>query len=214
MRQQIAPLTEQLKRLHLQLHQHLRLVQVTIHFQQVGQFRVHLVQVTIHFQQVGQFRVHHSDHRELAHLVQEWPDHVRVLFVQDLLHVQVHHVLHQVVHQQVQDFHHVQVAHHRLLLINQIHQVQVHQQVVRNVQVAVVHHNAVAQVEHSERMPARNQVVSKNLARHCAMNSTICKHHNWEEQLFLTVMEKLLFVCVAVLHWQISQTRLVQIQQR
>jgi hypothetical protein len=32
-------------------------------------------------------------------------------------------------------------------------------------------------------------------------------------QLFLTVMARRLFVCVAELHWQILQTRLVQIQQ-
>ncbi len=58
---------------HLQLL--LRLVQVTIHFQLVAQFRVHLVQATIHFLQVAQFHVHHKDHRVQA------------------LHDQVHHVL-------------------------------------------------------------------------------------------------------------------------
>jgi len=123
-------------------------------------------------------------------------------------------VLHQVVQQQVEDFHHARVVHHRLLHINQIHQVQVHQQVVHNVQVVVVHHNAVAQVEHSERMQVRNQVVNKSLVRHYAMSSTICRHHNLVAQLFLTVMARRLFVCVAALHWQILQTRLVQIQQR
>jgi hypothetical protein len=90
----------------------------------------------------------------------------------------------------------------------------VHQQVVHNVQVAVAHHNAVAQAEHSEKMQVRNQDVKLNQEKRCAMSSTICKHHNLVEQLFHTVMVKLLFVCAVVHPLQISLTKSMQIQQR
>jgi hypothetical protein len=161
---------------------------------------------------VAQFRVHHNVlqvHKELELHVQEWRDHVQALFVQVLLHDQVHHVL------QVRvDLLHVQVERHQTLLTNQTHQVpRVQQLVDRSVQVAVVHHNVVAQVVHLERMQARSQDVNKSLARRYVMSSTICRHHNLVAQLFLTVMARLQFVCAAVHLWQISQKRLVQIQQ-
>jgi hypothetical protein len=138
---------------------------------------------------VAQYRVHHNVllvDKEVAHRDQEWPVHVQVLFVQVLLHVLVHRVL------LVVDLLHVQadhLHHHPHLHTNQIHQELVHQVVVHSVQVAVVHHNVVAQVEHLERMQVRNQDV------------------------FLTVMARLQFACVVEPLWQISQTRLVQIQQ-
>jgi hypothetical protein len=192
---------------------HLRLVLATIHFQQVAQFLAHLAQATIHFQQVAQFLAHLNVHKEPERHVQEWRDLVQVQYAQDLQHDQVHHA--QAHHLQVQDFHHAQVVHHLLLHINQILQVlAVQLPVDRNVQVVVVHHNAVALVEHLEKMQARNQVVNKSLVRRCAMSSTICRHHNLVAQLFLMVMAKHLFVCVAVPHWQTLQTRSVQIQQR
>jgi hypothetical protein len=194
--------------LQLQLLQHQLLVQETIHSLQVVRFHAHRVRETIHFQQVAQFRVHHNAHKELVHHDQEWLDLVQVLFVQDLQHVQVRHV------QQAQDLLLVQVdQHHHHLHINQIHLVQVELLADHNVQVAVVHHNAVAQVVHLERMRARSQDVNKSHARRYAMNSTICKLHNWVERLFPTAMERLQFVCVVVHHLQISQKRLVQIQQ-
>ena len=105
--------------------------------------------------------------------------------------------------QQVHNFLHAleQVHHHQLLLINQMHQVLVaaHYWSVHNVhQVAVVHHNAVAQAG------AFGKNASKNLGRkpkvyvrRYAMSSTICRHHNLVAQLFLTVMARRLFVCVA-----------------
>ena len=193
-----------------QLLQHL--VLETIHFQQEVRFHAHLVLETIHFQQVERFLVHHNVlkvHKELVHHDQEWLDHVQVLFVQDLQHVQVHHV-----QQVAQDLLRVQVdRHHPHLLTNQIHLVQVEQLADHSVQVVVVHHNAVAQVEHLERMQVRSQDVNKSHARRYAMNSTICKLHNWVERLFLTAMERLQFACVVVHHLQISQKRLVQIQQ-
>jgi hypothetical protein len=162
---------------------------------------------------VAQYRVHHNVllvDKEVAHRDQEWPVHVQVLFVQVLLHVLVHRVL------LVVDLLHVQadqLHHHPHLHTNQIHQELVHQVVVHSVQVAVVHHNVVAQVEHLERMQVRNQDVNKSLVRRYVMSSTICRHHNLVAQLFLTVMARLQFACVVEPLWQISQTRLVQIQQ-
>ena len=174
----------------------------------MAQFHVHHVQVIIHFQLVEQHHVHHND--QAVHLnVLECQDHVQVQFVQDLQHV------HQdLVHQPVQVFLHALERHqlvHQHLHINQMQSE--HQQVVHNVQVAVVNHNVAVQAEHLERMQARSQDVNLNREKHCAMNSTICKHHNLVEQLFHTVMVRLLFVCVVVLHWQTLQTRSMPIQQ-
>ena len=72
---------------------------------------------------------------------------------------------------------------------------------------------AVVLAVHLERMQARSQDVNKNHVRLYAMNSTICRHHNLVAQLFLTAMARRQFVCAVELHWQILQTRLVQIQQ-
>ena len=93
---------------------------------------------------------------------------------------------------------------------------QVAQLVVHNVRAAVliVHQVAAELLVHLERMQVNLQSVSRSHVRRCAKNSTICKHHNWVEQLFLTVMEIQRFVCAAVLPSQTLQRRLVQIQQR
>jgi hypothetical protein len=213
MKQQSA-LQKMLERQHLlrQLHLHRCHVQVTIHLEQAVRFHVLHALATIHFQQVERFHVHHNVLQVLKELelhVQEWRDHAQVQFAQVLLHVLAHHV------QQVAvDLLHVQVAHHLTLHTNQIHQVpQVQLLVVRNVQVVVVHHNVVVQVERLERMQARSQDVNKSHVRLYAMSSTICRHLNLVAQLFLTVMERLQSVCVAVLLWQILQKRSVQIQQ-
>jgi hypothetical protein len=96
-----------------------------------------------------------------------------------------------------------------------VHLELVHQQlVVQHVQVAVVHHNVAAPVVHSERMRARVLSESQRAEKRCEMNSTICKHQNLAALLFRTVMVQLQYVCVAVLPWLTSRTKLVQIQQR
>jgi hypothetical protein len=96
-----------------------------------------------------------------------------------------------------------------------VHLELVHQQlVVQRVQVAVVHHNVAALVVHSEKMRARVLSESQRVAKHFAMNSTICRHQNLVAQLFRTVMDQHQYVCVAVHHWPTSLTKLVQIQQR
>ena len=171
------------QRLPLQHHD-----QETIHFQQVAQFHAHHVLVTIHFQQVAQFHAHHSVpqvDKEVEHHVQVWPVHVPDLFVQVLLHVQVHRAL------QVADLLHAQADHllHHPLPINQIRQELAHQVVAHSVPVAVVHHNVVAQAEHLERMQVRSQDVNKSLVRRYVMSSTICRHHNLEQSHLLEVFQ-------------------------
>jgi hypothetical protein len=106
-------------------------------------------------------------------------------------------------HQQVQT---IQV-HIKLLVAVLL--LQVHVQVAAQIVAAV----AVVLAVHSERIRARAASVNRRAEKHCAMNSTICKLHNWVELLFLTVMARLRFVCAAVRHSQISQKKLVQIQQ-
>jgi hypothetical protein len=66
---------------------------------------------------------------------------------------------------------------------------------------------------HLERIKVRAASANQRVEKHCAMNSTICKHHNLVEQLFLTVMEKHKFACVVVLPLQTLQKKLVQILQ-
>jgi hypothetical protein len=115
--------------------------------------------------------------------------------------------------------HHAQVAlvvqHLPVHIVLTVHLELVHQQlVVQHVQVAVVHHNVAAPVVHSERMRARVLSESQRVAKHYAMNSTICRHQNLVAQLFRTVMVQLQYVCVAVLPWPTLRTKLVQIQQR
>jgi hypothetical protein len=181
----------------------------------VALFHVHHVQVTIHFQQVALFHVHHKDHKVLqqdSHVL-EWLVHVQVQYVQVLQHVLAHRAPeHQVVLVVLVVLRRAlerQVIHH----INQILQEPVHQQLVdRNVQVVDVHHNAVVQVEHLEKMQVKSLVVNKNLVKHYAMSSTICRRHNSVAQLSLTVMERLLSVCDAVHRWLTLQTKSVQIQ--
>jgi hypothetical protein len=96
-----------------------------------------------------------------------------------------------------------------------VHLELVHQQlVVQHVQVAVVHHNVAAPVVHSEKMQARVLSESQRVAKHYAMNSTICRHQNLVALLFRTVMDQLQFVCAAVHLWLTLPTKLVQIQQR
>jgi hypothetical protein len=141
---------------------------------------------------------------------------VQVQFAQVLQHVQIHRV------QQVlvpETSHRVQVArvvqHLRAHIVLMVHLELVHQQlVVQRVQVAVVHHNVAALVVHSEKMRARVLSESQRVAKHFAMNSTICRHQNLVAQLFRTVMDQHQYVCVAVHHWPTSLTKLVQIQQR
>jgi translation initiation factor IF-2 len=94
------------------------------------------------------------------------------------------------------------LVHTVLVLLQLVHQLLV----VHNVQVAVliaVQVAAALQV-HLERMQVRAASVNQNLEKPCAMNSTICKRHNWVAQLFLTVMERLRSVCVVVQLWQIG----------
>ena len=73
---------------------------------------------------------------------------------------------------------------------------------------------AAVQQVHSVRMQVRAASANQNLEKRCAMNSTICKRHNWVAQLFRTEMARLKFVCVAVQHLQISLKRLAQMPQR
>jgi len=129
---------------------------------------------------------------------------------------QVHHV------QQVQELelvtiHHVQVAHQHLQvhIVHKETHLQVVQPVDHNVQVAVliVHQVAAELLVHLERMQVNLQSVSRSHVRRCAKNSTICRHHNLVAQLFLTAMERRIFVCVAVHPLQILPKRLAQIQQ-
>jgi hypothetical protein len=106
---------------------------------------------------------------------------------------------------------------HLLVQIIQVHikqLVAVHlQQVVAQVVDQIVAAVAVAQVVHSERIKVRAANVNRRAEKHCAMNSTICRHHNLVAQLFLTVMERRKFVCVADHPLLTLQKKLVQIQQ-
>jgi hypothetical protein len=63
-------------------------------------------------------------------------------------------------------------------------------------------------------MQVRAVSANQNLEKRCAMNSTICKRHNWVAQLFRTEMARHKSVCVAVQLWQISPKKLAQMQQR
>jgi hypothetical protein len=88
--------------------------------------------------------------------------------------------------------------------------------VVHNVQAAAliaVQVVAVLQV-HLERMQVKVASANLNQEKHCATNSTICKRHNWVAQLFLTATERLRSACVAAQPLQISQRKLVLMQQR
>jgi hypothetical protein len=214
---------QQVKQLQLLLqHQQLqRLLDLELILsQQVAQFLAHLVLEIILSQQVAQFHAHHNDHKEREHLVQEWQERVQVLCVQVLQRVQVHHDL-QVLELEQVITHHEQVEHqhHQDHIVHKVQQVvhQVVQQVVHNVQAAAVliavQVVAVLQV-HLERMQVNLQSVSRSHVKRCAKSSTICRHHNLVVLLFLMVMERQRFVCVAVLHSLTSQRRLVQIQQR
>jgi hypothetical protein len=62
-------------------------------------------------------------------------------------------------------------------------------------------------------MQANLQSANQNREKRYAMNSTICKRHNWVAQSYRTVMEKLRFVCVAVHRWLTLPRKLAQIQQ-
>jgi hypothetical protein len=94
-------------------------------------------------------------------------------------------------------------------LPEQVHLLQVVVQVAEQIAVAV----AAALAVHLERIKVRAASASQRVEKRYAMNSIICKHHNLVEQLFLTVMAKLKFACVAVHHLQTLQRKLVQIQQ-
>ena len=216
-RQRLRQLKQHLQR-HLQLQvQHLRpqpfLVLEIIHSQQVAQFHAHLVLEIILSQPVVQFHVH--QHNDQEHLVQEWQELVQVLSVQVLQRVLAHHVQ-QVPEPEQVITHHVQVAHHHRA--HTVHKVPVVQQlVVHNVQAAVVLiavQVVAAQQVHSERMQVNLRSVSRSHARRYAKNSTICRHHNLVEQLFLTVMERQRFVCAAVHRLLTLPRRSVQTQQR
>jgi hypothetical protein len=63
-------------------------------------------------------------------------------------------------------------------------------------------------------MQVRAVSANQNLEKRYAMNSTICKRHNWVAQSFRTEMARHKSVCVAVQLWQISQKKLAQMQQR
>jgi hypothetical protein len=111
----------------------------------------------------------------------------------------------------------VEHQHHQVRTVHKVHLVQVEQQAVHNVQAAAVLiavQVVAVQQARSERMQVNLQSVSRSHARRCAKNSTICKHHNWVEQLFLTVMERQRFVCAAVHRLLTLPRRSVQIQQR
>jgi len=91
----------------------------------------------------------------------------------------------------------------------------VHQQlVVQRVQAVVVHHNVAVPAALSEKMRARVLSESQRAEKRYAMNSTICRHQNLVALLFRTVMVQLQFACDGVHLWQISQTKLMPIQQR
>ena len=214
---QLKQQRKQQQKLQHQVHL-LRLVQEIILSQLVAQFHAHHVQEIILSQLVVQFHAHHNVRREPEHLVQEWQERDQVLFVQVLQHVQVHRVQ-QVPELELEITHHVQVElqHLQVRTVHKVQPVQVEQLVVHNVQAAAVliavQVVAVLQV-HLERMQVNLQSVSRSHVKRCAKSSTICRHRNLVVQLFLTVMERQRFVCVAVLHSLTSQRRLVQIQQR
>jgi hypothetical protein len=73
---------------------------------------------------------------------------------------------------------------------------------------------AAVQVVHLVKIKARAANVNRRVEKHCAMNSTICRHHNLVAQLFLTVMARRRYVCVADHHLQTLQRKSVQTQQR
>jgi hypothetical protein len=209
-----------LQKVNLQLH-----VLETIHFQlQVVQhleFHVLHVPEIIRSQQGVRFHVHRNVpqvHRVRQVRVPECQVHVLVLFVQVLQRVQIRHALlalEPVVPEIINLVQRVQV--HLLVHTVPVAQQQARQQlVVHNVQAAVliaVQVAAALQV-HLERMQVRAASANQNQEKPCAMNSTICKRHNWVAQLFRTVMERLRSVCVAVQLLQISQKRSAQMQQR
>jgi hypothetical protein len=109
------------------------------------------------------------------------------------------------------------VARHLLVhIVLAVHQL-VHQQLVVHNVPAV--HQIAAQVVavqqvHLERMQARAASANQNLEKRYAMNSTICKRHNWVVQSFRTEMARHKSVCVVDQLWQISQKKLAQMQQR
>jgi hypothetical protein len=211
-----------LQKVNLQLH-----VPEIIHFQlQVVQhleFHVLHVPEIIRSQLVAQYHVHRNVlqvHQVLKVHVPECQVHVLVLFVQVLQRVQVHHVLlalELVVPEIINLVQQVQAQEHLLVhTVPAAHQLAHQQLVVHSVQAAVliaVQVAAALQVL-SERMQARAASANQNQEKRCAMNSTICKRHNWVAQLFRTVMERLRSVCVAVQLLQISQKRSAQMQQR
>jgi hypothetical protein len=94
-------------------------------------------------------------------------------------------------------------------LLAAAHHLQVHVQVAVQIVAAV----AVVLAVHLERIRARAANVNQRAEKRCAMNSTICRHHNLVAQLFLTVMARRKFVCVVDHRSQISQKKLAQIQQ-
>jgi hypothetical protein len=148
--------------------------------------------------------------------VLECQAHVLVQFAQVLQRDQIHHVLQvPAVPEIINRAQRVQV-HLLVHTVLAVHQLARQQLVVHNVQGAVLiaaQVVAVLQV-HLERMQARAASANQNQEKRYAMNSTICKRHNWVAQLFHTVMERLRSVCVAAQRLQISPTRLVQMQQR
>jgi 2-keto-3-deoxy-L-rhamnonate aldolase RhmA len=106
---------------------------------------------------------------------------------------------------------------HQLVQTIQVHikqLVAVHlQQVVVPVVDQIVAAVAVVQAVHSVRIKVRAVSANRRAEKHCVMNSTICRHHNLVAQLFLTVMARRKYVCVADHHLLTSQKKLVQIQQ-
>jgi hypothetical protein len=107
--------------------------------------------------------------------------------------------------------HHLLVQQIQVLikLLAAVHLLQVVVQAADQIAVAVV----VVLVVHLERIKARAVSANQRVEKRCAMNSTICKHHNLVEQLFLTAMVKLKFACAVVLLLQTLQKKLMQIQQ-
>jgi hypothetical protein len=163
-----------------------------------------------------QFHVHHNVPQVHLVRVPECQVHVQVQFALVLQRDLIHHVLQELVVQEIINL--VQRVQVHLLVhtVLTVHQLAHQLLVVHNVQVAVLIAVQVAaelQV-HSERMQARAASANQNLEKRCAMNSTICKRHNWVAQLFRTVMERLRSACVAAQLLQISQKRLVQMPQR
>ena len=168
---------------HLRAHQIIHSQQHQIHHLLVVQCQDHRGLEIIHLVLAAADHVHRQDqfvlvkaeeHLENYNLdnVHQCQVHVLVLFVQVLLHVlrKVIHVL-QLVHQ-VQ---HVLVVHH-LLIVHHQHLLPAHHLVAK---VAVVHHNAVAQLAHLVKVAKEKvRAADKRVKKKDVKILKIYQHHN------------------------------------